>query len=216
MKLTSKIIKYNSHNFKRIINTRCSLIKTFTEYSFCSQAKNTNIEEEENTIFPTNISRKAGKKCCPYGQNGQPLGEKEVLRLISKLNSSNTIINDTNIAPEYVWNLNDSLTKISLGFYFTDVLKATDYIKEVYNLDLSTNTKQVPDISIKNKNILTIELHTPSLKGLSYRDFQLAGIINTLNYKKFDLKLLKSNIYKDNSHISILKEIKQLKKLNLL
>jgi hypothetical protein len=29
-------------------------------------------------FYGNNISRKAGQKCCPYGQNGKPLGHEKV------------------------------------------------------------------------------------------------------------------------------------------
>ena len=33
---------------------------------------------QKRLFYGNNISRKAGQKCCPYGQNGKPLSKDKV------------------------------------------------------------------------------------------------------------------------------------------
>lgn len=72
-------------------------------------------------------------------------------------------------------------------FYFQNIFKITDFIKEVYELDYSTNIQAIPDINVKNKEIFRIELYTPLLKGLSFKDLQFAFAFNSIDFSKFDL-----------------------------
>jgi len=39
--------------------------------------------------------------------------------------------------------------------------------------------------------VLRIELYTPKLKGLSFKDLELAGVIDTIDYKKYSLTPIK-------------------------
>ena len=48
-------------------------------------------------------------------------------------------------------------------------------------------TKQIPDISITGQDIVRITLHTKPLKGLSFRDFELAYIIDSFDFEKYML-----------------------------
>ena len=48
-------------------------------------------------------------------------------------------------------------------------------------------TKQIPDMSISNQDIIRITLHTKALKGLSYRDLELASIIDSFDFLKYKI-----------------------------
>ena len=48
-------------------------------------------------------------------------------------------------------------------------------------------TKQIPNISILDQDIVRIELYTKPLKGLSFRDLELASIIDCFNFDKYML-----------------------------
>ena len=48
-------------------------------------------------------------------------------------------------------------------------------------------TKQIPNISIFNQDIVRIELYTKQLKGLSFRDLELATIIDSFEFDKYKL-----------------------------
>ena len=51
----------------------------------------------------------------------------------------------------------------------------------------STTTQQIPNISIFNQDIVRVELYTPDLKGLAFRDLELAGIIDSFDLEKYHL-----------------------------
>ena len=73
---------------------------------------------------------------------------------------------------------------------------AVEFIKEVYEMD-SQMTQQIPNVSILDQDIVRIVLHTPELKGLSFRDLELAGIIDSFNFDKYQLvPLTKEKGYK--------------------
>ncbi len=42
-------------------------------------------------------------------------------------------------------------------------------------------------MSISNQDIIRITLHTKALKGLSYRDLELASIIDSFDFLKYKL-----------------------------
>ena len=48
-------------------------------------------------------------------------------------------------------------------------------------------TKQIPNISILYQDIVRIELYTKQLKGLSFRDLELATIIDSFDLEKYKL-----------------------------
>lgn len=178
-------------------------IKYFSEKLNSNTKLNENDNNDEQILIPNKISRKAGKKCCPYGQDGKPLTKDIVTSYLKEINSKTLI-----------WNANDCFTRITTSLLFFDIMKAVDLIKEVYDLDERTNTKQIPNIYIKQQQILTIEMYTNLLKGLSHRDFQLSGIINEINLNKYDVVPLKTNVYEANSDSLLRKEIRAIK-LNL-
>ena len=73
---------------------------------------------------------------------------------------------------------------------------AVEFVKDVYEMDAET-TKQIPDVSILKQDIVRVELHTKDLKGLSFRDLELANIIDAFDYEKYKLvPLMKEKGYK--------------------
>lgn len=160
------------------------LLKSF-RYNFCDMISNI-------------LSRKTGQKCCVYGQNGIPLKKEVVDNFIRDINlnkKQKTNKNLNEIEKRYVdidWQVNNEYTHLYRLFYFKNVFALTDFIKELYNTDYASNSQQVPNIEVKNKDLFKIELHTGQLKGLSFKDLQLAFAINTLNFKKYSLIPLKN------------------------
>ncbi len=79
---------------------------------------------------------------------------------------------------------------LKLAFYqtnkfFKNVFALTDFIKELYDIDYSSNSHQIPNISVNTKEVFKIELYTQLLKGLANKDIQLAFAINILKFDKF-------------------------------
>ena len=73
---------------------------------------------------------------------------------------------------------------------------AVEFVKDVYEMDAET-TKQIPDVSILKQDIVRVELHTKDLKGLSFRDLELANIIDAFDYEKYKLvPLMREKGYK--------------------
>lgn len=144
-------------------------------------------------IFGNYISRKSGQKCCVYGQNGKPLKKETVVKFLDNLHSTNIAqinslaqISDFKKKLKLInWQANEDYTLLHRIFYFKNVFYLTDFIKEIYNTDYSTNLQQIPNIHVLKKELLKIELTTPDLKGLSMKDLQLAFAINSLNYEKY-------------------------------
>jgi pterin-4a-carbinolamine dehydratase len=148
-------------------------------------------------LFGNYLSRKSGQKCCVYGQNGKPLSKEVVEKFIDRLQSNNQAetasdkdqkLSDFQISRKIInWEPKEDHTKLFRLFYFRNVFLLTDFIKEIYNLDYISNLHQIPSISVSNQEVFKIELHTPALKGLSFRDLQLATAINSLNFDKYKL-----------------------------
>lgn len=167
---------------------------------FCS--KNQNLEDSGN-IFGEFLSRKHGQKCCTYNQNGKPLSKEIIDKFLNGFleSSKMELINNPKLKnlTEYEkelyllnWQVSKNYTELIRIFYFKNVFLLTDFIKELYELDLSSNIMQIPGIEVKYQDVFKITLYTPRLKGLSYKDLQLAGLINTLNFKKYMLIPLSS------------------------
>lgn len=162
---------------------------------------NIKLFSDEISFIPDKISRKAGKKCCPYGQDGLPLKKDIVLNFLDNLKLSNSIIQ---------FNCDENHKFISCNFYITDYPKAADFIKHLYEIDIKINTLQTPCIHILYPKILVVEFHSKILLGLSYKDFQLIGYLskydlNQLN--EFGLKPLKSNFYSKSFNREVRNEI---------
>jgi pterin-4a-carbinolamine dehydratase len=140
-------------------------------------------------LFGSAISRKTGQKCCIYGQNGKPLSKDVVMKFLNNM-KTNVVINDKSSDFEkrlkkINWQANQDYTRLYRLFYFKNVFALTDFIKELYDIDYSSNSQQIPNISVNNKEVFKIELYTPLLKGLANKDIQLAFAINTLKFNKF-------------------------------
>ena len=58
-------------------------------------------------------------------------------------------------------------------------------MKDLYTAD-SVATQQIPNVSILDQDIVRVELYTQPLKGLSYRDLELALIIDSFNMEKYN------------------------------
>ena len=71
-----------------------------------------------------------------------------------------------------------------------NIFCATEFVKDLYEAD-STTTQQIPNVSILNQDIVRVELHTIPLKGLSYRDLELAIIVDSFDLEKYKLTPLK-------------------------
>jgi pterin-4a-carbinolamine dehydratase len=128
------------------------------------------------TFFGNKLSRKAGEKCCEFGQNGLPL--------------SNEYLQDFfNTASEQMkyWRLVESNTMITHAWFVTDYLKAVEFMLEVAKLDANNVLKQQPNMYILRKELLKIELTTPKLKGLSNADLALAVQICLLPQKDYGI-----------------------------
>ena len=59
-------------------------------------------------------------------------------------------------------------------------------MKDLYTAD-SLSTQQIPNVSILDQDIVRVELHTLPLKGLSYRDLELATLIDSFDLEKYQL-----------------------------
>jgi hypothetical protein len=140
-------------------------------------------------LFGNKISRKTGQKCCIYGQNGKPLAQDVVKKFLDNMKTNVVIDESLGDSQKRLmrinWLPNEDYTRLFRLFYFKNVFALTDFIKDLYDLDFSSNLQQIPNISITNKEIFKIELYTPLLKGLAYKDIQLAFAINTLKFDKF-------------------------------
>jgi len=150
-------------------------------------------------FFGNFISRKSGQKCCQYNQNGKPLTSDIVKKFLDDLNIKNlkaasllTDLSDFEKERKLItWTSDEKYTKLYRLFYFRNVFSLTDYIKELYEIDYNSNIMQIPNIEVKKQELLKIELETPKLKGLSYKDFQLAFAIDSIDYKKYMLVPIK-------------------------
>ena len=59
-------------------------------------------------------------------------------------------------------------------------------------------------MSILKQDIVRVELHTKDLKGLSFRDLELANIIDAFDYEKYKLVPLE----KEKGYKSVMRKIK--------
>ncbi len=73
-------------------------------------------------------------------------------------------------------------------------------------------SQQIPSVSILDQDIIRVQLHTIPLKGLSYRDLTLAGIIDSFDLNKYKLVPLKTEVgYKKViRHMKIEEEMRQM------
>ncbi|CDW79570.1 4a-hydroxytetrahydrobiopterin dehydratase [Stylonychia lemnae] len=125
-------------------------------------------------FYGNNISRKAGQKCCPYGQNGKPLSKEKVEEFMQQYKD------------QRVWKTNEDMTVLTREYYLKNIFCAVEFVKDLYEMD-SLTTKQIPNVHILDQDIVKVELHTQKLKGLSYRDLELATIIDGFDLEKYKL-----------------------------
>ena len=85
-----------------------------------------------------------------------------------------------------MWNANEDFTRLTRSYYLKNIFCATEFVKDLYNAD-SISTQQIPNVSILDQDIVRVELHTKPLKGHSYRDFELALIIDSFDLDKYNL-----------------------------
>jgi pterin-4a-carbinolamine dehydratase len=149
-------------------------------------------------LFGNSISRKTGQKCCIYGQNGKPLREEVVEKFLNdlykniKMDLERTPLTDNEKRLRQInWQASQNYTRLYRLFYFRNVFLLTEFIKDLYELDYTTDIHQIPNIAVTNKELLKIELYTPMLKGLAHKDLQLAFAINTLDLEKYSLVPIK-------------------------
>ena len=143
-------------------------------------------------FYGNNISRKAGQKCCPYGQNGKPLSEDKVQQFIAQYKTQAT----ETAQQSGVWQTNEDCTVLTRQFYLKNIFCAVEFIKDLYEMD-SMTTQQIPNVHILDQDIVKVELHTKSLKGLSYRDLELATIIDSFDFEKYKLVPIESTVKLD-------------------
>ena len=84
------------------------------------------------------------------------------------------------------WNTNEDFTRLTRSYYLKNIFCATEFVKDLYSAD-SISTQQIPNVSILDQDIIRVELHTQPLKGLSFRDFELALIIDSFDLSKYEL-----------------------------
>ena len=130
-------------------------------------------------FFGKTISRKAGQKCCPYNQNGKPLSQDKVEEFLAQYGDMR------------YWNTNEDFTRLTRSYYLKNIFCATEFVKDLYSAD-SISTQQIPNVSILDQDIVRVELHTQPLKGLSFRDFELALIIDSFDLEKYNLVALET------------------------
>ena len=105
------------------------------------------------------------KKCDPYEQGGKPLDADQALELMNTLDSS--------------WVLSDDRKMLRREVQTMDLVAAAEFFRRI--AIVAQNEGQAPfRTSIENTqgrgapHVVSIELYTPRLKGLSFADFMLA------------------------------------------
>ena len=128
------------------------------------------------SFFGKSLSRKSNEKCCVYGQDGKPLTPAYVLNFLSTANEKIKL-----------WRANEDCTKLRHAWYCGDYLMAAAFVLEVAKMDARNVLKQKPDITLTRKELLTIELHTPLLGGLSHADLEFAVQVSLIPHGDFKL-----------------------------
>ena len=92
------------------------------------------------------------------------------------------------------WSTNEERTVLERKFYLKNIFCAVEFIKDLYEMD-SMTTQQIPNIHILDQgDIVKVELHTKPLKGLSYRDLELATIIDSFDFEKYKLVPIEAGV----------------------
>ncbi|KAL4439509.1 hypothetical protein ABPG74_003911 [Tetrahymena malaccensis] len=134
-----------------------------------------NTQKQSFSFFNNQISDKYGKKCCRYHQDGKPLAPQKVEQI---KNSISDFVKG--------WNLNEDKTRLIRYFYIEDYIMAVQFLKDVAKID-ALNFQNCPSFSLQKGELLTLELYSPPLNGLSQLDFQLAMKINEMNLDEYFL-----------------------------
>ena len=87
------------------------------------------------TFYGEHISRKAGQKCCPYGQNGKPLSPEKVDQFMEQYKDRQW------------WGTNADKTTLERQWYLKNIFCAVEFIKDLYEMD-SMTTQQIPNVHI--------------------------------------------------------------------
>ena len=103
------------------------------------------------------------KKCAPCEGGTKPLTREQAIRQVSDLRAT--------------WDLSPDALKISCVFEFGTFRDAIGFVNKV--ADLAEREGHHPDIHI-SYSVVTIELWTHAVKGLSDNDFILAAKIEHL------------------------------------
>eukprot|EP00344_Euplotes_crassus_P010875 CAMPEP_0197005388 /NCGR_PEP_ID=MMETSP1380-20130617/29125_1 /TAXON_ID=5936 /ORGANISM="Euplotes crassus, Strain CT5" /LENGTH=168 /DNA_ID=CAMNT_0042424515 /DNA_START=97 /DNA_END=602 /DNA_ORIENTATION=- len=115
------------------------------------------------------------------GQNGKPLRQATIQEYVEGFGKEK-FQGKTNVQ----WTPNDDYTRLTAFFYVENIFTCVKFIEDLYNLDSET-MKQIPGVQILDQDIFKVELHTPKLKGLSYKDLELASMINGFDFTKYKL-----------------------------
>ncbi|KRX07970.1 Transcriptional coactivator/pterin dehydratase [Pseudocohnilembus persalinus] len=126
-------------------------------------------------FFNKQISTKYGKKCCRYNQDGKPLQPEIVSQLYGTVSE---FING--------WQIQQDSRRLVKHFYIEDYLMGIQFIKEVAKID-ALSSRNCPSFSVEKGEVLTLNLYSPPLDGLSQKDFELAMAINRINFKEYFL-----------------------------
>lgn len=126
-------------------------------------------------FFNKQISDKYGRKCCRYNQDGKPMAKETVVKTFEELKG---FIQG--------WKISDNYLSLYRYFYTEDYLMAVQYMKDIAKID-ALEYKNCPGFELKLGELLKVELLSPSIKGLSQVDFQLAMKINLLKLEDYML-----------------------------
>lgn len=109
------------------------------------------------------MSELAKKKCIPCEGGVDPLTEMEAQKLMPEL--------------EQDWMLIDGGHLLARTFYFKDFVQAMKFVNKV--AEIAEEEGHHPDLSL-SYNILSIELTTHAIEGLSENDFILASKVDQI------------------------------------
>lgn len=90
-----------------------------------------------------------------------------------------------------LWRANEDYTRLRHAWYCGDYLMAVAFMLEIAKVDSRNVLKQKPDVCLTRKELLTIELFTPLLGGLSRADLELAVFISLLPHHDYKLTPVK-------------------------
>ncbi len=124
-------------------------------------------------FFGGRLSPKFGKPCCKYGQDGKPLSKEKALASFEEVR-------------EFLpgWSLNEAYTSLRKFVYLNDFYKAPEIIKRVIDID-QMDTQNKPSVELINGDLLKIELKSHSVGGLSHVDFELAILLNGIDFESY-------------------------------